>query len=231
MREDDLEDIPSAEEMAEALEHMPAWQLDSPPPETMTDVEPTPLPDDESPAGAAAKPQAAPETPPPLVRILEALLFVGGAPLTAARAAEVVRGLDANEFQEAIDDLARTYRAQGRPYHIQPQERGYVLTLRPRFSNVREKLYGGVREARLSQAAVDVLSLVAYKQPATRQEIDSLRGADSGSILRLLIRHGLVAIQRGDDREPRYLTTPRFLQLFGLSSLDDLPQTQDLQRL
>ena len=94
-------------------------------------------------------------------------------------------------------------------------------------------MYGGVREARLSQAAVDVLALVAYRQPATRHEVDSLRGADSGGVLRLLVRHGLVALQRGggDDREMRYVTTQRFLDLFHLRSLEDLPQTQDLQRL
>jgi segregation and condensation protein B len=170
--------------------------------------------------------------PPPLHRILEALLFVGGAPLTPQRAAEVVRGLSEDDFHQAIDTLSRAYRSQGRPYQVQLQEHGYVLTMRSRFRSVREKLFGGVREARLSQAAVDVLSLVAYKQPATREEIDALRGADSGGVLRQLLRHGLVSLQRLDgDSESRYVTTPRFLQLFGLTSLDDLPQTQDLQRL
>src|SRR5207248_7307806 len=123
-------------------------------------------------------------------------------------------------------------RSQGRPYTIQLHEQGYLLVLRPRYAGVRERLYGGPREARLSPAAVDVLSLVAYRQPATRQEIDSLRGADSGSVLRQLVRHGLVALQRNEgDPESRYVTTPRFLKLFGLTCLDDLPQTQDLQRL
>ena len=63
------------------------------------------------------------------------------------------------EFQEAIDNLSRAYRLQVRPYQIQLQGHGYLLTLKPRFNSVREKLFGGVREARLSQAAVDVLSL------------------------------------------------------------------------
>jgi segregation and condensation protein B len=173
------------------------------------------------------------QPPPSLARILEAMLFVGGAPLTAVRACEAVRGLTPEEFQQAVDALGRAYRSQGRPYTIQLQGGGYVLQLRPRFAFVREKLHGSVREARLSQAAVDVLALVAYRQPATRQEIDSLRGADSGGVLRQLVRHGLVALQRGEDdgREVRYVTTQRFLDLFRLRSLDDLPQTQDLQRI
>lgn len=235
MTDDDSEVLLSAEELAEALERMPAWQVDGIPdaPDAAGPGEETPIRSDTAPRSPAKSPSTDMETsPPPLIRILEALLFVGGPPLTAQRAAESVRGLAEEEFQQAIDALARSYRVQGRPYQVQVQDRGYVLTLRPRYQNVREKLFGGVREARLSQAAVDVLSLVAYRQPAGRQEIDSLRGADSGAVLRQLIRHGLVALQRIEgDPEANYVTTPRFLQLFGLTSLDDLPQTQDLQRL
>src|SRR6516225_4709457 len=88
-------------------------------------------------------------TPPPLTRILEALLFVGGAPLTAERAAAAVRGLTPPQFTQALDTLNDDYRRQGRPYLIQPQEHGYALVLRPRFRGILEKLYGGPREARL----------------------------------------------------------------------------------
>jgi segregation and condensation protein B len=109
------------------------------------------------------------------------------------------------------------------------------LALRSRFRTVLDNLAGRhQREARLSPAAIDVLSLVAYRQPATKQEVDNLRGADSGALLRQLVRRGLLAVvQRGDaeQREVSYGTTARFLELFHLRSLDDLPQTQDLQRL
>ncbi|HXG11762.1 MAG TPA: SMC-Scp complex subunit ScpB [Gemmataceae bacterium] len=175
-----------------------------------------------------------PTEPPSPLRIVEALLFVGGAPLTAARACEMVRGLTPAQFAETLDTLNRTYRRQGRPYTIQAQGPGYVLALRPRYQAVLEKLYGTMREARLSQAAIDVLALVAYRQPATKQEIDSLRGADSGALLRQLVRRGLIAVvHRGEasQRQVSYGTTQRFLELFRLRSLDDLPQTQDLQRL
>src|SRR6516164_2175352 len=175
-----------------------------------------------------------PGAPPPLVRIVEALLFVGGAPLTAARVCETVRGLTEAQFVEAVAALNGEYRAQGRPYLIQAQAQGYVMALRPRFKPVVERLHGGPRAARLSPAVIDVLALVAYRQPATKQEIDTLRGTDCGALLRQLVRRGLVAVvHRGDAdrREVTYGTTPRFLELFKLRSLDDLPQTQDLQRL
>src|SRR5262245_32545898 len=162
------------------------------------------------------------------------MLFVGGAPLTAERASEVVRGLTPEQFREAVTTLERDYRRQGRPYQIEMREGGHLLSLRPRYRAVTERLYGSNREARLSSPAIDVLSLVAYRQPATKQEIDSARGADSGALLRQLGRRGLIAVvQRGDaeSREVAYGTTPRFLQLFNLNSLDDLPQTMDLQKL
>jgi segregation and condensation protein B len=185
------------------------------------------------PPAAPPEPEAAPAPPSP-VRVIEAMLFVGEPPLTAARAAEAIRGLTPAQFQEAVDTLNRDYRRQGRPYSIQPQGQGYVLALRPRYRPVFEKLYGATREAHLSPAAIDVLALVAYRQPATKHEIDGLRGAESGAILRQLVRRGLIAIvhrAEASQREVSYGTTARFLELFRLRSLDDLPQTQDLQRL
>src|SRR5262245_6764652 len=118
------------ERQADALLDMPAWQVDaSAPAEAPPPVEePTPVP-----AAAPSRPLEAPQAPPPLVRILEAMLFVGGAPLTAQRACEIIRGLTPDEFQHAIDGLNRTYRAQARPYSIRTQDGGYVLDLRPRF--------------------------------------------------------------------------------------------------
>jgi segregation and condensation protein B len=171
--------------------------------------------------------------PPPLKRIVEAILFTGGAPLSAVRAAEAVRGLRPAQLAELVDELNRDYRTQGRPYRIQLRDQGYELALQPRYRAVVDRLYGATREARLSPQALDVLSLVAYRQPVTKQEVESLRGAESSGQLRHLVRLGLIALQRGeaDRREVCYSTTAKFLKLFGLHSLDDLPRTQDLQKI
>jgi segregation and condensation protein B len=189
--------------------------------------------DVEPPPGLPAEPGADASPPSPL-RIIEALLFVGGPPLTAVRACEIIRGLAREQFDQAIDELTHAYRRQGRPYAVQPRGPGFILALRPRFQRVIEKLHGGVREARLSTAAVDVLALVAYRQPATKAEVDSLRGAESGSLLRQLVRRGLIQIAYRADanqKEVSYGTTPRFLEMFSLRSLEDLPRTRDLQQL
>jgi segregation and condensation protein B len=182
-------------------------------------------------AAPPAAPSEEPKTPPAPLRIIEALLFVGGEPLSAARVESIVRGLKAQQFTEAIDALNHAYRRQNRPYAVQAKADGYLLTIRPTYRGLLEKLYGGIREARLSNQAVDVLALVAYRQPATKAEIDSLRGAESGPLLRQLVRRGLIHVvyrADADRKEVSYGTTPRFLELFGLQNLDDLPKTQEL---
>jgi segregation and condensation protein B len=168
-------------------------------------------------------------SPPSLERIIEAMLFVGGAPLTSERACETIRGLTPERFAELIDLLNREYRRQGRPYWIQAQSGGFVLALKSRYRAVVDRLYGGGRLARLSSTVLDTLSIVAYRQPVTKQEVDTLRGGESGAMLKQLVRRGLVAVyQRGGD--VTYGTTRRFLEVFHLDSLDDLPRTQDVER-
>jgi segregation and condensation protein B len=170
--------------------------------------------------------------PPPVERILEAMLFVGAVPLNAAVATQVIRGLTEATFHTAMETLIRTYRKQNRPYHARVDAEGYSLVLKPQYREVREKLYAVPKEARLSQPALDVLAMVAYRQPITKAELDSVRGADSGLSLRQLLRLGLVVVtQRGEagKADVAYGTTPRFLSLFQLTSLDDLPRLGDSQ--
>ena len=186
----------------------------------------------QAPAVAMAPPPPSEDPPPAPEKIIEAMLFVGGPPLTSDRACEALRGLSDEQFRDAIQSLVKKYKAQNRPYSIHPQAGGFVLAVKPEFRSIRERLYGGPREARLSQPALDILSLVAYRQPVSKAEIDSLRGVDSSGILRQLVRLGLVAIARRRENGERlvtYGTTLRFLELFQLASLDDLPRLGDAQ--
>jgi segregation and condensation protein B len=125
------------------------------------------------------------------------------------------------------------YRRQNRPYAVQATPQGYILALRPKYRSIPDRLSGAPREAKLSRAAIDVLALVAFRQPIVRSEIDSQRGHDSAAIIRQLIRLGLVVAEPPTvgQTESAYSTTPRFLDLFGLKSLDDLPKTQELQQI
>lgn len=165
--------------------------------------------------------------------IFEAMLFVGNRrnePLSPARAAELMRGVEPAEIPQLVDQLNRRYEADGCPYRIESDGPGYRLALRRKFDSVRNKFYGRVREAHLSQAAIDVLAILAYRQPLTGEEVSRLRGTPSGHVLSQLVRRQLVRIDRpeGKPRAAVYRTTDRFLELFGLASLDELPQAEEL---
>lgn len=165
--------------------------------------------------------------------ILEAMLFVGnrdGQPLQAKRAADLMRGVETEEIASLVGELNRRYDANGCPYQIIGGMAGYRLALREEFHPLRNRFYGRIREARLSQAAIDVLAIVAYQQPLTGEQIGRLRGKPSGHLLTQLVRRGLLRIERRQTarRTAQYYTTDRFLKLFGLAGLDDLPQSEDL---
>jgi segregation and condensation protein B len=172
-----------------------------------------------------------PNIPPSPIQIVEALLFVGGPPLTAEDAADAIRGLSPEQFRECIDTLNRVYRSQNRPYAVVHGSTGYILRVGRKYNAVRERLYGGPREARLNQPALDVLSLIAYRQPVGKAEIDGARGADSGGVLRQLVRLGLIATTEGSEKDGLYATTSRFLEVFRLRELDDLPQLGEPERI
>ncbi len=164
--------------------------------------------------------------------ILEAMLFVGNRdnrPLTPGRAAELMRDVEPDEIPSLVDELNRRYTVGGAPYRIVGEGDGYRLTLCREFHPLRNRFYGRIREARLSQAAIDVLALVAYQQPLTGEKIGRLRGKPSSHVLAHLVRRGLLRIERPDTkrRTPHYYTTDRFLRLFNLQTLDDLPRSED----
>jgi segregation and condensation protein B len=219
-------DLTRSRELAAKLAHV-EWEVDEitwetePPPEP--DPPPRPPPPAPTPSLPSMKPSESTAEPLNPETILEAMLFVGGAPVTLAAIGQVIRGYTPEKAKETIDLLNRKYKAQNRPYAIQPHGDGYQLAVKPAYQGLRERLFGGPRETRLAQPALDVLSLIAYRQPIPKPELDALRGADCSAHLRQLVRLGLITVTERID-PPGYGTTPRFLELFQLSSLDDLPK-------
>lgn len=164
--------------------------------------------------------------------IIEAMLFVGdpeNRPLAARKIASLLRGVSPREVNQCVTELNQRYEEDETPYRIAGDAAGYRLRLTGKFEDLAKAFHGRMREARLSQAAIDVLSLVAYRQPITRQEVDKLRGSPSGGILNQLVRRRLLALDRssGETRRPQFRTTDRFLDLFSLEELADLPQAQE----
>jgi len=206
---------------------------DDPYPEPSDDVEPLGLPGEvDSTAPGAAAPEAVAATQTSPQTILEALLFVGSPqnePLTSQQIAGLMRGVRPAEIDAQVAALNQQYDLRRCPYRIESHGAGYRLVLRGDFGRLRDKFFGRAKQARLSHAAIEVLAAVAYHGPLTADEVNKLRGTPSGAILSQLVRRELLRIDRPDRKhQGKYSTTSRFLELFRLNSLEDLPRSQEL---
>ncbi len=175
---------------------------------------------------AAADNLACPVSPKTIV---ESVLFVGsprGEKLTSRKIASHLRDVSAKEVDAITKELNQEYENSNSPFRITRDGNDLQLTLLEEFEPIRQKFYGEVREAKLSQSVIDILSIVAYKQPIGKKEIEVLRGASVGSTLNQLVKRELLEIAGNvkGTREKLYQTTDRFLDLFGLESLADLPR-------
>ena len=161
--------------------------------------------------------------------LLETMLFVGnrdGQALSPQRAAELMRGVEVGEIAGLVDELNELYQTTGCAYTIANEGAGYRMTLRDGFEVLCDRFYGRVREAKLSRAAVDCLAIVAYQQPISGEQVSRFRGKPSGHVLSQLVHRGLLRLDRSSpkQRTAEYGTTERFLRLFGLESVDELPR-------
>ena len=149
--------------------------------------------------------------------ILEAMLFVGhpqNEPITAERIASLMRGVRTAEIDELVVELNQQYAANQCPYRITSVEAGYRMELREDYTAVCDRVLGRGRETKLSPAALEVLSLVAYNEPQSAEQIAEARGKPCGHLLSQLVRRGLLRMEQSKDDgkvQRNYYTTPRFL--------------------
>lgn len=187
---------------------------------------PTPLD-----AAEATRTEPAPVEPAAIAPSVEALLVSADRPVAAAKVAEVLGptfgpGVSAGGVREAVELLNRAYTDQGRSFRIEAVSGGLRIMTRPEYADVLARFHGQRAQTRLSRAAIETLAIIAYKQPITRAEVESIRGVSSGEILRTLLERRLVTIAgRAEElgRPMLYGTTRQFLEVFGLASLKDLP--------
>jgi len=164
------------------------------------------------------------ETGLSLVARVEALLYVSDSPVSAGQLANALQ-VSSRQVKQALDVLAKDCERRG--LRIQRHKNAVQLTTAPEAATDVECFLNLERTARLTRAALEALAIVAYQQPVTRPQIDSIRGVNSDSVLRTLLRHGLiedVGRSDGPGRPILYTTTSEFLQHFGLSTLYELPQ-------
>ncbi|HJO49005.1 MAG TPA: SMC-Scp complex subunit ScpB, partial [Candidatus Scalindua sp.] len=172
------------------------------------------------------------KSPDEIKRIVEALLFAVQEPISVRKISEIIEGTEAKEIREVIQQLREEYDTHDRVFQIEEIANGFQLLSRPEYHEWISKIRKKSGESKLSQQALETLSIIAYKQPIIRADIEAIRGVQSGQMIRTLVEKSLVKITGRDEvlgRPLLYGTTTKFLDHFGLKSIKDLPKVEDLE--
>jgi len=169
---------------------------------------------------------------PTVESVIEAVLFASDEPLTEARMTDIVE-TSAKQIRQHIENLNEKYQANNHAFRIEQIAGGYqLLTLSP-YNYWLKKLLHARSDSKLSSAALETLAIIAYKQPVIRADIEAIRGVAGGEVIRSLMYKGLVKIVGRAEvlgRPMLYGTTKKFLEVFGLNSLKDLPKAEELKK-
>jgi segregation and condensation protein B len=164
--------------------------------------------------------------------VVEAVLFASDEPLTATRLADIV-GTSAKQVQRHIESLNQKYNAHNNAFRIEQIAGGYQMLTLSAYNHWLQKLLRARSDSKLTPASLETLAIIAYKQPVMRADIEAIRGVAVGEIIRNLMYKGLVRIVGRAEvlgRPMLYGTTKKFLEVFGLNSLKDLPKIEELKK-
>ena len=166
--------------------------------------------------------------------IIEVLIHSSTSPVSSKDITYALNNNKVIDISKIITKINREYEKSGKGYRIEKISGGYQLLSIPDYQHYIERLQQKIRKPRFSKAAIETLSIVAYKQPLTRAEVEHIRGVDSSGVMKNLLEKGLISIKgrdQGFGRALLYITAPIFLELFGLDTLNDLPTLQELTQL
>lgn len=165
--------------------------------------------------------------------IIESLLFVAEEPLTIDRLKRILAQADTKEIRTALEQIAAEYEQRNGGFYLHQVAGGYQVRTRPEYTPWIKRLIQP-KPLRLSKAALETLAIVAYKQPVIRSDIEHIRGVDCGGVLRVLLERGFLRVLGRKEIPGRpliYATTKRFLEVFDLKTLKDLPTPKEIEEL
>ncbi len=165
---------------------------------------------------------------------LEALILSSPEPVPVKRLCEVMDGISAARLRQGIDDLNNLYMGCGGSFRIRELAGGFQMYVLPDFEQAVKKLLTRQRTIRLSQAALETLAIIAYKQPVTKTDIEHIRGVACDGVLHNLLERRLILMAGRSDGPGRpllYRTTQEFLKYFGLNRLSDLPRMDEIEEM
>ena len=167
-----------------------------------------------------------------LCQAIEALLMSSELPLTNQQIRSALDYGNPEVYLKAVNRLNEEYRTTGRSFEIQSIAGGYQIYTLPRFHDYIERLWSSRKRSGLTRSAMETLAIIAYRQPATRLEVEEIRGVNSDSVIAGLLERGLIKItgrEHAPGRPFLYSTTVEFLRAFGLNSIKDLPRDKDFR--
>jgi segregation and condensation protein B len=168
-----------------------------------------------------------------LKHIIESLLFVAEEPISLNRFKRVIPPAEGREIKQALAELIAEYETRGGGFYLDEVAGGWQIRTRPEYNEWIRKMIQP-KPLRLSKAALETLVIVAYKQPIIRSDIEYLRGVDCGGVLRVLLERKLIRVLGRREIAGRpmiYATTKRFLEVFDLKDLKDLPTPKEIEEL
>jgi len=176
-----------------------------------------------------------------LKHIIEALIFASDEPIDTQTILNIIKSVDKEEelelyslVENAIEELNQFYEENGVAFRIIKIAKGYQFATRPEFSRYVGFMNTERRQKRLSQAALETLAIIAYKQPITKPEIERIRGVNADYILSTLLEKNLICIKGRAETVGRpllYGTTDEFLKYFGISDISDLPKPREIEEI
>lgn len=167
----------------------------------------------------------------PLAQLIEAALFAAARPLAAEELCVLDPDASLADVRTALDQLREVYDFNQHAVELVEMAGGFQLLTRPAFAQALERAQFTVRASKLTPAALETLSIIAYRQPVGRSEIEEIRGVSAGGVLRSLQERGLIEVVGRSEALGRpllYGTSPMFLELLGLKDLTDLPRAEEL---
>jgi len=168
-------------------------------------------------------------------QLMEALIFASAGPLAEATIKEVLGDqLDGRLIAEVVEELNADYRREERTFHIVKLAGGYQMVTRPEYGPWIKRLFKSKTRSKLSRAALETLSIIAYTQPVTKARIEALRGVNCDQVLHRLLERKLITLAGRAPKVGRpllYRTTDEFLRYFGLNDLSDLPEPKELEEI
>ena len=165
--------------------------------------------------------------------VIEAILFATDEPMTKGRLTKVAEMASAKQVTEAVKNLNTKYKQNNSAFRIERVAGGYQMLTLTIYNSWLRKMLKVRTDSKLSQAALETLAIIAYKQPIIRADLEVIRGVASGEVIRSLMQKGLVKILGRAEvlgRPLLYGTTKKFLQIFGLNALKDLPNIEELKK-